>query len=299
MKVLQFTIPVAHDKAIITQHDVLPQFYSWLHRHEEIQLTWVIKGKGTLVVGNNMHTFREDDIFWIGSNQPHVFKSDLSDAVPGSQENIHALTIFFNPQGKLGPVFELAELKKIKAFLQKCKDGFCVPEEQREEISTRMLQIEQNRGARQMIHFIDLLHFFQNMAEPQPLISGSRLLSINEQEGIRIGYIYDYIMQHYDSDIKLEDIAQHANMSAQAFCRYFKKHTRLTFVSFLNEVRINEACKKLADGTFDSISTVAYHCGFNSIANFNRVFKTITGKSPRDYIREFGQVGEQETASLP
>jgi AraC-like DNA-binding protein len=52
-------------------------------------------------------------------------------------------------------------------------------------------------------------------------------------------------------------------------------------------VRINEACKQLTEGSYESISTVAYECGFKSITNFNRVFKTVTGQSPRMYMREF------------
>jgi AraC-like DNA-binding protein len=58
-------------------------------------------------------------------------------------------------------------------------------------------------------------------------------------------------------------------------------------VSFLNEVRINEACKKLTDGHYDSIATVAYNCGFNSITNFNRVFKSVTHKSPSEYVESY------------
>jgi AraC-like DNA-binding protein len=94
-------------------------------------------------------------------------------------------------------------------------------------------------------------------------------------------------MQMYDKPITLEDVAKQAHMTPQAFCRYFKKHTLHTFVSFLNEVRINEACKKLTDGNYDSIATVAYNCGFNSITNFNRVFKSVTKKSPSEYVNSY------------
>ncbi|HEY8972317.1 MAG TPA: AraC family transcriptional regulator, partial [Puia sp.] len=113
--------------------------------------------------------------------------------------------------------------------------------------------------------------------------------SYSEHEGIRIGTIYNFIMQQYDKPITLEDAAKQAHMTPQAFCRYFKKHTMHTFVSFLNEVRINEACKKLTDGNYDSIATVAYNCGFNSITNFNRVFKSVTRKSPSDYVESYFQ----------
>ncbi|NSL86337.1 AraC family transcriptional regulator [Chitinophaga solisilvae] len=290
MKVLQFTIPVAHDKTIITQKDQLPHFYPYLHRHEEIQLTWIQQGNGTLLAENSMHPFRSGEIFWLGGNQPHVFKSDQSYFAAKSKKNVQALTLFFNPMGKLAPMLDLQEFKKISAFIQQFSNGFKVAEEDMAEVSNSILRIHQSKGVAQMIRFIELLDFFSTRKTPQPLISGARLSAVNEQEGIRIGYIYDYIMKHYDADIMLEDIAREAHMTPEAFCRYFKKHTRLTFVSFLNEVRVNEACKKLADRSYDSIATVAYNCGFNSIANFNRVFKTVTGKSPRSFLKEYEQV---------
>lgn len=287
MKVLQFTIPVAHDKSFIIQKDVLPHFYPRLHRHKEVQLTWVQKGEGSLIVENNMHAFWPNNIFWIGSNQPHVFKSDPVYFASKSRKTIQAYTIFFDPDGMLSGLFNLQEFKKLKSFLQRVQSGFQLPEQSVGEAAGMMLKIQNSKGIPQFMNFVELLNFMQSAADLQPLVSGTRLLQVNEQEGIRIGYIYDYIMKNFDSDISLEAIAGHANMTPQAFCRYFKKHTRLTFVSFLNEVRINEACKKLADGSYDSISNVAYHCGFNSIAHFNRVFKSVTQKSPREYLREF------------
>lgn len=280
MKVLQFTIPVSHDKNIIVQKEQLPFFYPHLHRHDEIQLTWVLKGTGTLIAENSMQTFRANEIFWIAGNQPHVFKSDAGG------DTVESLTLFFNPNGKLATVFELTELKKISTFIHKYPNGFKVPEEYVAELSELMLHLDQSQGAKQFMHFIHLLSFLQPLQDLIPLVSGSRLSSVNDQEGIRIGAIYDYIMKHYDTDIMLEDIAKHANMTPQAFCRYFKKHTRLTFITFLNEVRIHEACKKLSGSINDNISTIAYQSGFNSIATFNRVFKTITGRAPREYIRE-------------
>ena len=75
MKVLPFTIPASHDKTILVQEDILPYFYPHLHRHEEIQLTLILKGEGTLLVGNSMHGFCANEVYLIGANMPHVFKS--------------------------------------------------------------------------------------------------------------------------------------------------------------------------------------------------------------------------------
>jgi len=289
MKVLQFTIPVPRDKTVIVQKDVLPHFYPHLHRHEEIQLTWIQQGEGTLVAENNMYAFRGGEIYWLGVNLPHVFKSDPSYFSPASRKKIRTLNIYFNTRGQLDSFFGLPEIKAVRTFLQQQQSGFKVPAEHVEEVSRKMLRIQHSTGIDQLVHFIELLKQLSSFQELTPLSASSIPVSYSEHEGIRIGAIYNYIMQHYDKAIALEDVARQAHMTPQAFCRYFKKHTLHTFVSFLNEVRINEACKKLADGSYDSIAAVAYHCGFNSITNFNRVFKGITGKSPSEYIERYRQ----------
>lgn len=289
MKVLQFTIPVPLDKSIIVQKDILPYFYPHLHRHKEIQLTWIQQGEGTLVADNNMHAFRPNEIYWLGANQPHIFKSEASYFQPKSRKKIIALVIFFNPDGELAGFFNLPEIKMLKNFIQQHQSGFKVPQEHSTEISNRMLKVAGSSGTEQLLQFVALLKQLSGYHDFVPLAAGQNMQPVSEHEGIRIGHIYNYIMHHYDQPITLEDAAKQAHMTPQAFCRFFKKHTLHTFVSFLNEVRINEACKKLTDGTYDNIASVAYTCGFNSITNFNRVFKTVTNKSPSEYMNSYFQ----------
>lgn len=292
MKVLQFTIPVPRDKTVIIQKDVLPHFYPHLHRHEEIQLTWVQQGEGTLVAENSMYSFRSGDIYWLGVNLPHVFKSDPSYFAPASRKKIRTLNIYFNAGGRLDSFFDLPEIKNVKSFLQNQQSGFKVPARHSDEIARKMLRIEHSAGIDQLIHFIELLKLLSSLDDLAPLTSLSdrpHPVAYSEHEGIRIGSIYNFIMQQFDKPITLEDVARQAHMTPQAFCRYFKKHTRHTFISFLNKVRINEACKRLTDGGYDSIATVAYNCGFNSITNFNRVFKNVTAKSPSEYIESYSR----------
>jgi AraC-like DNA-binding protein len=297
MKVLQFTIPVPHDKTIIVQEDVLPYFYPHLHRHHEIQLTWIKQGDGTLVADNNMLPFRSNDIFCLGANQPHVFKSDPSYFNPESDKQITAFSIFFNPNASLKSLFELPEIKKVKNFLEQYSNGFIIPKEHAGELSAKMIQVENSTGIDQLIYFIDLLKQMASMPNLAPLSTSVKPKEVSDYEGMRLGSIYDYIMQQYDKQVSLDDVAKVAHMTPQAFCRYFKKHTLHTFVSFLNEIRINEACKKFMDGHHDSISTVAYNCGFNSITNFNRVFKTIRGISPSEYVSSYARKVENAYAN--
>ncbi|WP_374164796.1 AraC family transcriptional regulator [Arcticibacter sp. MXS-1] len=288
MKVLQFTIPIAHDKTVIVQQDNLPHFYPYLHRHTEAQIAWIQQGEGTLVVGNNMHSFKPGEIYFIGPNQPHLFKSNPEYFNPESDKRTKALMVFFNPSGALASLFGLPEMKSMKAFIDQNAQGFKLPQMYYDEVSELMLETQAASGADQLMQFFLLLKFLNKMRiKLNPLSSFGHSASFSENEGIRISNIYNFILQRSNSDITLEDVADAAHMTPQAFCRYFKKHTGHTFISFLNETRINEACKKLTAGGYDSISAVAYNCGFNSITNFNRVFKSIIGNSPREYIENY------------
>lgn len=287
MKVLPFTIPASRDKTILVQEDRLPYFYPHLHRHQEIQVTSIIKGKGTLLIGSNMHPFNENEIYVIGANIPHVFKSDSSYFVPDARLQVHALTIFFNPSGKLNSLFDLPEMKAVHAFLANHNTGFRVPQDCFKEVSRRLLSIKHSSGLDQLMEFFQLLRSLSSLHDIFPLAPNTQPAVFSDHEGKRISSIYSYIMEHYTRDLSLEEVAAAAYMTPQAFCRYFKKHTRVTFVTFLNEIRINEACKKLIDGSYNSVSSLAYDCGFNSITNFNRVFKSTTGKSPREYTAAF------------
>jgi AraC-like DNA-binding protein len=93
--------------------------------------------------------------------------------------------------------------------------------------------------------------------------------------------VYKYVMEHFTDDIMLEDIAEIANMTPTAFCKFFKGKTQKTFSNFVNEVRIGHARKLLYDDL--NISEVCFQCGFNNLTNFNKNFKFFTKMSPSEF----------------
>ncbi|ANI89100.1 AraC family transcriptional regulator [Arachidicoccus ginsenosidimutans] len=295
MKVLQFTIPVQQDKTIVAREDILPYFYPYLHKHKEMQITWVQQGDGTLVANNNMHLFQNNDVFVIGADLPHVFKSTSSYFIKESNKHIRSLDIFFDPDVICDSLLNIPELRNLRTFLKNAQNGFRVPKEMAHKVSAKMLHIKElDNGLVRTLQFIELLQILASVDSPEKLSADISSSFNNENDGIRISHIYNYIMRNYERDITLEEVARQAYMTPQAFCRYFKKHTRHTFVSFLNEIRINEARKQLSTGNYESISGVAYNCGFNSISNFNRVFKSITQQAPTDYVETLKNGVEQE-----
>jgi len=286
MKTLQFTIPVAHDRTVIVQEDCMPHFYPYLHRHHEAQLMWIVEGKGTLIADNSMHPFQENDIFLLGANQSHVFKSNADYFDDANPKQVRSVSVFFNPNGNLASFFNLPELYMLQTFVKDHTKGFKVPAEHFREVYRRIVRLKEANQMDQLMHFFYLLRTLSIVSKNAPALSGGTN-AISENEGIRIGSIYNFISQNFTKPITLEEVADQASLTPQAFCRYFKKHTGNTFVAFLNEMRVHEACKKLTHQKCESISAVAYNCGFNSITNFNRVFKSVIGNSPKEFMISF------------
>jgi AraC-like DNA-binding protein len=289
MRVIEFTIPVAMENSIVVQEDKLPHFYNHLHRHNEAQITWVISGEGTLIAGNYMRRFKPGDIYILGANQPHIFKSDPAYFDKKNKKQVHNLTIFFNPDILFQTVLNLPETKTIKKFIEGITYGLQVPAAEQKKITTEMMNVTNSKQGFRLAAFIHMLQIMTMMKEWKTLATISAEYSFSDQEGLRMNDVYQYTMAHYAENIKLKQVADVAYLTPQAFCRYFKKHTRKTYIAFLSEIRISEACKKIIAGDFDSISSIAYDTGFSSAVSFNRVFKKITGKSPRQYLREYNQ----------
>ena len=289
MKVIQFTIPVAQDNSIHVQEDDLPHFYEHLHRHYETQITWVISGEGTLIVGNDMQPFSSGNIFIIGANQPHLFKSDATYFDKRRNKRIHSLNIFFNPKGFITSLLEFPEMRSIRKFIDVSRHGMQATENNNKIIADYMLKVKNNTAGYRLSAFIELLQLMANLKDWKYLSAESFEYTISDSEGLRMNDIYQYTMNNYTEDISLEQIAAVVHLTPQSFCRYFKKHTLKTYTNFLNEVRINEACKKLTSKDFESISTIAYQMGFNNVVTFNRVFKSIMKKSPREFMREYAE----------
>jgi hypothetical protein len=232
MKVVEFNIPSSNEKTVIFQEDILPYCYQHLHRDEEIQLTLIKKGTGTLIVGDNEYKYKENEIYLFGSDIPHLFKSD--DAYfTNNKLSTHMIFIFFNPQGKfMSTIFDLPELKNQSLFFDNYPIGFRLPSIYFDEISSRMLDIKYANQFDRLLKFFELLKVLVKVEHVVPFASEAIKKINHRHDDERMKNIQNFISKNYNKDLTLPIVAEKAYMTPQAFCRYFKKHTGLTFVPF-------------------------------------------------------------------
>jgi AraC-like DNA-binding protein len=284
MRAILFSVPASED-SVVTEEDRLPFFYNYYHRHKEIQVTMILKGEGTLVVDNFNQPFREGEIYIIGSNQPHIFKSSHTHFENITKNRVHAFHIYMDSD-KIRNLKDLPEMNNINRFLENSNHGFQIPAWSSERALRSIEKIRHSTGLPKLLSFIELLQYFSEESKNwKSLSSGVFECAPVEADG-RINLIYEYTLQHYKENITLEKIAQVSYMTPQAFCKYFKKHTSKTYITFLQEIRVHKACKKIFTGEFETISSLAYACGFNSPINFHKVFKKYIGLAPSEYIRK-------------
>lgn len=273
MKVLPFEIPKASNQALLYQVDRGAAFYGRLHRHEEIQISLILKGSGDLVVADSVHTFGPGQLFLIGGNTPHLFRS-LEDS-----GEVHMITVFFTRQSFGAHFFALEEV----AHLGRAMDAIGVAvrcTEVPRSIQDDFAALENAQGVERMVGFLQL--FDQIAALKKERLSRFNPQKITPQEGERMGNVLDYAMLHFSEKIRLEEVAAIAHMTPNAFCRYFKAHTAKSFFQFITELRMAHAARLLLEPE-KTVLEIAYATGYRNISHFNRTFLKSFGCSPTHY----------------
>src|SRR5690606_1304651 len=132
---------------------------------------------------------------------------------------------------------------------------------------------------RQYESIVRLLRIFA-----QHLSSLSNQLAVREvnAESPTIARARVYISDRHADDLSLDEVAKAVNMSAFYFCKMFRKATGMTFTDYLARVRV-EKVKNLLLNPHKRISEAAFEAGFQSLSQFNRVFRKVAGEAPTAY----------------
>lgn len=270
--------PISNAKLFYTRELSDKHFDMSWHAHDEYQLFLVLKGKGTRFIGNTVKSFEEGDLTFLGPNIPHLWKSEES------SDNVlsHGVVIYIN-RVQLELLTENEEFSLLSTLLTKVKLGMEIYGKTREAIKELMLQLHGKHGIMSVVQLLTIFDTVAHSKEFRLLREEFTEHKAKEIETNRINTVYSYAAVNFRENITLEDMANLVNMTPTSFSRFFKTKTSKSFVYFLTELRIKNACKQLADEENKSIAQVCYDSGFNTLSNFNKQFRTFTGLSPKEY----------------
>ncbi|WP_028664865.1 AraC family transcriptional regulator [Runella zeae] len=285
MKPLLFKVPTVDDRSFRVQIDTGAHFFQRLHFHPEIQLTLIKEGAGTLVVGDRIDRFQPYDLLLLGANVPHVLLNDPAYFEAESSQKVIAYSFFFKEE-ILGDIFiKCPELAHVAELLREAAHGLRLKCAAPNDLTERFEKVETQRPFEQLMTLLASLDGLMLSQDCERLSGTAYKQPSKPVDHRRLENVFNFILTNYANEITLEDIASVANLTPHAFCRFLRTHTRKTFSQLLNEVRVEHACRLLRDST-QSISQIAFACGYSNLSNFNRQFKQVTGMAPRDYLKK-------------
>ena len=282
MKILRFKLPKNSNESFVVEHNIARHIYSPLHQHPELQVTLILRGTGTAYVGGHIGEFKANDIFVIGSNVPHVFKNDDVYFQRSSSFTSEVIYIFFDPSSLGDSFYELPETKRLADLMSDAKRGIKVHGNSKARLIARLRELPLTNNLDKLSRLFEIFNLIATSNDLEYLSSEIREHSVDENEGKRLNDVIQFTMQEYHRHISLDEIADVANMTPSAFCRFFKQRTRKTYVNFLTEIRIGKACKMLQNKDM-SVMDICYKSGFSNLSHFNRKFKQQTGFTPSNY----------------
>lgn len=279
-------VPKPEQTSFLFRDMVVPYFYNPYHFHPEYELTYVIEGWGTRYIGDHIDHFSEGDLVLVGANLPHMWKNDKVFFDLETRLGSRAIVIQFNEDFAGKELWQLPEMKKIQELFTAARQGLTIKGQTKQAMIGQMLRMLRRNNAERIADLILIICTLAESGQYKTLSSLQFASSYTEKDGDRLNKVYMHVVNHFTGKLSLEEIAEVANMSPTAFCRYFKSRTHKTFSRFLVETRINYACKLLVNDDI-SVTQAAFEAGFNTSSYFNRQFCKIKGMSPLLYRKKF------------
>jgi AraC-like DNA-binding protein len=256
-----------------------PLFEVGWHQHPELELIYFREGFGNAFIGDYVGDFTKNDVYFIGSDVAHTFQKANEDLY------VNAVVIQFREDFWGYHFLNLPECKRLKKLFEKALHGLKIGGNCREQLILKIIEMEKKEGLQRVINLIECLQIIDECREVE-VLSTLELKDISPTHKERIEKVYHFTLENYFEPITLERVAGIAAMSIPAFCAYFKRGTRKTYIEFLNEVRIENACRLLIESE-KSIHDIGFNSGFNSLPNFNKQFYKVKKMTPSQYRKMF------------
>ena len=252
-----------------------------MHYHHAYELYYILEGEREYFVDDSFFSLNKGDLLWVPQNMLHktegkgasrflLYFKDSFLRKYFSADTVEKLTrkkpFVFSAEAKLQEEFENMFFDLLK------------------EYNRKKLVIEEFDEFSVVLPLMKILHFIFSHENCYK----TSISKPNE----RMHEIIKYINDNYSSPLTIGSVADEFGITKDHLCHIFPKHMGVTFITYLNTVRIKAACE-LMKKEKDSILEIANKCGFSSSQYFCKVFKREKGMSPSEYRAKFKVVSSK------
>lgn len=273
---------------IVERHKT--QFTYPLHRHREYELNFIQNGAGVeRTVGNSKSVISDAELVLIGGEDlEHVWTQGTC-----RSRDIREITIQFSPDLLGAELLSKNQFSSIKAMLEKSRRGIAFPMPAIMSVYSMLDGIATQNDP--FIQFLGILNILYTLSkfDADTLATSPKACEEDESGSGRIRKVNEFISNHYTEDITLEGLAEHVGLTPTSLSRLYRQKTGETISNHIIDTRLGHAVRDLVN-TDRNIADICFACGFNNLSNFNRIFKSRHGMSPK----EFRQVYSKSSAII-
>lgn len=253
-----------------------------LHSHEEMELNLILNAAGTQrIIGDYMGEIGDMELVFVGPNLPHGWFTHNC-----KSRNIHEVTIQFNKELFPQVFLQKNQLINIRKLFEDAKRGLLFSRETVQQIAPRILDLDKKYGFDSVLELLSIFHDL-SIARNSRMLSDITFTKENYAfNSRRIERVFEFLHRDFAKKITLADVSRIANMSEESFSRFIKIHTGYTFTENLTEIRLGHVSRMLIDTTY-SVGEIANKCGFQNMANFNRIFRERKGCTPKEFKQKY------------
>lgn len=260
------------------------KFSAPYHVHPELELTFILSGNGKRYVGSKMNDFNSGDFVLLGSNLPHCWKTEFNTNV----EESSSIVVQFQRDFLGADFFEKPEMMLVSKLLKNSDSGIRFTNDGPLYKNKMLELLEEKNNFKKVILLLDLLHHLSLSKKYELLEKKKNTSLISNEEQQRLHVVMAYIVEYFRENVTLVKAASIANMTPAAFCKYFKRTTRKTFIEAVTDYRVDYAAQQLIN-TSHAIAQISFDSGFNDLSHFHKTFKGRMQLSPLCYRNIFLQ----------
>ncbi len=238
------------------------------------------------MIGTSVENYGPGDLALIGSDVPHAYASSA-----GTTEQ-EAIVVQFRREFLGSDFFGAPEFADVGRMLDVSSAAAATVFEADASTIERCQSLQALSPSEQTLALLSLLVELAGRTQSRKLDNSGLMLGLSPDARERVNAVCEYLQERFTGSIRLTEVAEVAHMSEAAFSRFFRRSLGRTMTQYVMELRVARASQLLGDSAL-SISDIAFHCGYGNLSNFNRCFRALKGRSPRQYRRALAQIREQ------